>query len=176
MMRTSSFIALIFISIFEAASYNYIKLFGVGPEFMLLGVLYFGLNSTKGAGAVCGLIGGILKVSFSGAHPLILLIYTSVGFFASLFKGAVYKELPLARAILTFITVIYSNIFYNFLISSLGLPYLKALFFLSIPTAIYAAALAPFIFILLEFLLPPREIEYKEIIFKKRALERGRPE
>lgn len=172
----SVFISLIVISIIEAASYNYIKLFGVGPEFLLLGVLYLGLNSTRETGAVCGLIGGILKTVISGTHPFILIIYTSVGFFAGLFKEAVYKELPLARAILAFLTVIYSAVLYDFLIHSLGLPYYKALFFLSIPSAIYTSVLAPFMFIVLEFLLPPREIEYKEIIFKKRIFEGGRPE
>lgn len=172
----SIFISLIVISVFEVASYNYIKLFGVGPELLLLGILYLGLNSTKEKAAVCGLIGGILKMAISGMHPFVLIIYTSVGFCAGFFKEAVYKELPLARVILSFITVIYSAILYNFLISSLGFPYYKALFFLSVPSAIYTSALAPLIFIALEFLIPPREIEYKEIIFKKRVFEGGRPE
>lgn len=172
----SIFISLIVISVFEAASYNYIKLFGVGPELLLLGILYLGLNSTKETGAACGLIGGILKMASSGMHPFVLIIYTSVGFFAGLFKEAVYKELPSARAILSFITVMYSAILYNFLIYSLGLPYYKALLFISAPSAIYTSALAPLVFIALEFLIPPREIEYKEIIFKKRAFEGGRPE
>lgn len=172
----SIFITLIFISVFEAASCNYIKLCGVGPEFLLLGILYFGLNTTKETGALCGLIGGILKMALSGTHSLILIIYISIGFLAGLFKEAIYKELPLAQAILSFITVTYQALLYNLLISTLGLPYHKALFFISLPSAIYTSALAPLVFILLEFLLPPRQIEYKEIIFKKRVFEGGRPE
>ena len=172
----SIFIALICISVFEAAGCNYIKLFGVGPEFLLLGILYFGLNTTKETGALCGLIGGILKMALYGVHPLILIIYTSVGFFAGYFKEAVYKESPLAQAILSFITVMYQALLHNLLIHSLGLPYHRALLFISIPSAIYTSALAPLIFILLELLLPPKQIEYKEIIFKKRVFEGGRPE
>jgi len=172
----SIFAALISISILESASCSYIKLFGVGPELLVLGVLYLGLYSTKEVGAVCGLIGGILKMAFSGMHPLILIIYASIGFLAGLFKEAVYKELPLAKAILSFISVMYLTAIYSLLISSRGLPYHKALFFISIPTAIYTSILAPFIFIVLEFLLPRGEIEYKEIIFRKRAFEAGRPE
>lgn len=166
----------IVISVLEAASYNYIRLFGVGPEFLLLGILYFGLNSDKKTGAYCGLIGGILKMALSGTHPLILIIFTSAGFLAGFFKGAIYRELPLARAIISFVIVTLSAAIYNLLICSFGLPYYKTLIFISFTSAVYTSALAPFIFNALEFLLPPQGMEYKEIIFKKRVFEGGRPE
>lgn len=169
-------ISMVTISIVEAAAQNYVRLLGVGPELLLLGILYFSLNSPKEAGIICGLIGGILKIVFSGANPLILVIYTSVGFFAGRYKEMLYKQLPVAQVILSFAAVIYSNVIYNFLISSWGLPYYKTVIFISIPAAIYTCALAPFMFILLESVVPPREIEYKEIIFKKRVFEGRRPQ
>lgn len=176
MIRPSILITMILISILEAASYNYIKLFGVGPELLLLCVLYFGLNSTAKVGAVCGLTSGILKMAFSGMHPIILIIYSSVGFLAGYFKEAVYKELPLAQAILSFIAVILSTLIYNLIISSQGLAYHKAIFLLSLPSALYTAALAPLVFFAFELLLPPSEIEYKEIVFRKRVFESRRPQ
>ncbi len=169
-------IALVVISILEASSNGYIKLFGVTPEFVLLGVLYFSLNSSKEAGLVCGLIGGILKMIFAGLNPLILIIYASIGFTAGFYKEMLYKQLSSARMIIAFAAVVYSNIIYGFLISSLGFPYYKTIFFVSLPSAIYTALLAPVMFMVLDSVLPPREVEYREIIFKKRVYEGRRPQ
>lgn len=169
-------IALVVISVIEAASVNYIKLLGVGPELTLLGVLYFSLNSSKERGAACGLIGGILKMAFSGLNPVILIIYTSIGFLAGMYKEMLYKQLTSARMIVAFAAVIYSNIIYGFLISSLGFPYYKTIFFVSLPSAIYTAVLAPLMFMALDSVTPPREVEYREIIFKKRVFEGRRPQ
>lgn len=169
-------IALIVISVIEAASGNYIKLLGAAPELTLLGVLYFSLNSSRERGAACGLIGGILKMAFSGLNPLILIIYVSIGFLTALYKEMLYKQLTSARMIVAFAAVVYSNMIYCFLISSMGFPYYKTIFFVSLPSAIYTAALAPLIFMVLDSAIPPREVEYREIIFKKRVFEGRRPQ
>ncbi len=172
----SIILSLSVVSIIEAAFHNYVKLLGVSPELLLVGVLYFALNSDRERGAVSGLIGGILKIAVSGAHPLVLLIYASIGYAAGFYKEALYRQLFSAQMILALAAVICSNIVYDFVISSMGLPYYKTIFFIAIPSAFYTAALAPVIFMAFETVLPPREIEYKEIIFKKRVFEGRRPQ
>lgn len=172
----SVILSLSVISVLEAAFHNYIRLLGVSPELLLVGVLYFALNSDRETGAACGLIGGILKMVVSGAHPLVLVIYASIGFAAGFYKEALYKQLFSAQMILAFAAVICSNIIYGLLISSMGLPYYKTIFFVAIPSALYTSVLAPLMFMAFETVLPPREIEYKEIIFKKRVFEGRRPQ
>ncbi len=163
------------LSVLEASFNNYLKLLGAGPELISLGVLYFSLYLSKEKGLACGLIGGVLKMAVSGLNPIILIIYASIGFTAGLYKEALYKQLSSARMILALAAVIYSNMIYGFLISSLGFPYYKMILFVCIPSAIYTALLAPSVFIALDSITPPREVEYKEIIFKKRAYEGRRP-
>jgi len=169
-------ITLVVLSILEVPVNGYLKLLGAGPELVLLGVVYFSLYSSKEAGLVCGLMGGVIKMALSGLNPVILIIYASIGFAAGLYKEMLYKQLSSARMILAFAAVVYSNIIYGFLISSLGFPYYKMIFFICIPSAIYTAALAPPIFIVLDSITPPREVEYREIIFKKRVYEGRRPQ
>lgn len=169
-------LSLAIISVLEAASYNYVRFFGVGPELVLLGIIYFSLNSSKEAGVVCGFIGGIFKIAFSGMHPLILMVYVSIGFVAGLFKEALYKQLPSAQIIISFVSVLSSSIIYNTLISSRGFPYYKTLFFLSVPAAVYTSLLAPVLFWILDVVVPMREFDYKEIVFKKRAFDERRPQ
>lgn len=169
-------ITLVVLSILEVPVNNYLKLLGAGPELILLGVVYFSLYSSKERGLACGLIGGVLKMVLSGLNPVILILYASIGFTVGLYKEMLYKQLSSARMILAFAAVVYSDMIYGFLISSLGFPYYKMIFFICIPSAIYTALLAPLVFIVLDSITPPREVEYKEIIFKKRAYEGRRPQ
>jgi rod shape-determining protein MreD len=176
MRWTRIIIALVIVSILEAASRNYIKLLGAGPEFVLIGVLFFALNSNKEKGAVCGFIGGFLEMTFSGIHPLILILYGSIGYAAGLYKEALYRHLASAQMIITAIAAASSALIYGILISSAGFPYYKAVFFLAMPVAIYTSLLSPVIFTVLEFFMPSIETDYKEIVFKKKVFGRRRPQ
>jgi len=168
--------ALIIISVLEAAGRNYVKLLGVSPELVLIGVLFFALNSSKEKGAVCGFIGGLLEMAFSGAHPLILILYGSIGYAAGLYKEALYRHLASAQMIITAIAVTACALIYDILISSTGFPYYKAVFFLTIPAVIYTSLLSPVIFRALEFFMPSIETDYKEIVFKKKVFEGRHPQ
>lgn len=169
-------ITLAVISILEAGSHNFIKLLGASPELILIGVLFFSLNSNKEKGAVCGFIGGLLEMVFSGAHPLILILYGSIGYVAGLYKEALYRHLASAQMIIAAIAVVSSTLIYDLLISSTGFPYYKAVFFLTIPAAIYTSLLSPVIFRVLEFFMPSIETDYKEIVFKKKVFGGRRPQ
>lgn len=168
--------ALIIISVLEAASRNYIKLLGAGPELVLTGVLFFALNSNKEKGAACGFIGGLLEMVFSGVHPLILILYGSIGYAAGLYKEALYRHLASAQMIITAIAVVSSTLIYDILISSAGFPYYKAVFFLTVPATIYTSLLSPVVFTVLEFFMPSIETDYKEIVFKKKVFGGRRPQ
>ena len=169
-------ITLVAISVLEAGSRNYIKLLGVSPELVLVGVLFFSLNSNKEKGAVCGFIGGLLEMAFTGAHPLILILYGLIGYAAGLYKEALYRHMASAQMIMAAIAVVSSSLIYGLFISSSGFPYYKAVFFLTIPAAIYTSLLAPLIFKVLEFFMPSIETDYKEIVFKKKVFEGRRPQ
>jgi rod shape-determining protein MreD len=163
-------------SILEAACHNYVKLLGVSPELMLVGVLFFALNSNRRKGALCGFTAGLLKVAFTGMHPLVILLFGAVGFAAGMYKEALYRNLVSAQMILAALSVMFVSLIYDILISSKGFPYYKAVIFFSVPAALYTAALAPFVFRLLETLIPPVELDYREIIFKKKVYEGRRPQ
>ena len=169
-------ITLVIVSVIEAGSRNYVKLLGVSPELVLISVLFFSLNSNKEKGAVCGFIGGLLVMVFSGAHPLILILYGVIGYAAGLYKEALYRHMASAQMIMTAIAVVSSMLIYDLFICSSGFPYYKAVFFLVIPAAIYTSLLAPFIFRALEFFMPSIETDYKEIVFKKKVFEGRRPQ
>ena len=169
-------ITLIVLSILEAASHNYIKILGAGPELVLIGVLFFSLNSGKEKGAVCGAIGALLEMVFSGLNPIILLVYGSIGYAAGMYKETLYRHRAPAQMAVTAIAVIYFTLIYDILICSGGFPYYKAVFFLTVPVTIYTAALAPPVFRVLEFFMPPVETDYKEIVFKKKVFEGRRPQ
>ncbi len=163
-------------SVLEAAAHNYVKLLGVSPEVMLVGVLFFALNSDSRKGALCGFAAGLLKVAFAGMHPLVILLFGATGFAAGMYKEALYRNLASAQMILAAIAVMFVSLVYGVLISSKGLPYYKVVIFFSVPAALYTAALAPFIFKLLETLMPPVELDYREIVFKKKIYEGRRPQ
>ncbi|MFA5338900.1 MAG: rod shape-determining protein MreD [Candidatus Omnitrophota bacterium] len=169
-------ITLVIISVLEAGSRNYIKLLGANPELVLIGVLFFSLNSDKEKGAVCGFAGGLLEMVFSGAHPLILVLYGAIGYAAGLYKEALYRHLASAQMIIAAIAVVSSTLIYGLLISSAGFPYYKAVIFITIPVAIYTSLLAPPVFRVLEFFMPSIETDYKEIVFKKKVFEGRRPQ
>ena len=167
---------LVIIAVIEAASRNYVKLLVAGPELVLTGILFFSLNSNKEKGAVCGFIGGLLEMTFSGAHPIILILYGTIGYIAGLYKEALYRHLASAQMIVTAIAVSVSSLIYDILISSAAFPYYKAVFFLIIPAAIYTSLLSPVIFMVLEFFMPSIETDYREIVFKKKVFEGRRPQ
>lgn len=169
-------ITLTVISILEAASHNYVKLLGVSPEIVLVGVLFLALNSDKKKGAITGMIGGLLKITFSGMHPLLILLYGLIGFVAGLYKEALYRHLAYAQMIMTAIAVISTTLIYDVMISSRGFPYYKAAFFLSMPATIYTSLISPVIFKILGSIIPSVELDYREIMFKKKVYEERRPQ
>ncbi|MDD4879441.1 MAG: rod shape-determining protein MreD [Candidatus Omnitrophica bacterium] len=169
-------ITLVIISVLEAGSRNYIKLLGVSPELVLIGVLFFSLNSDKGKAAACGFTGGLLEMAFSGAHPLILILYAAIGYAAGSYTEALYRHLASAQMIIAAVAAVSSALIYDLLIFSAGFPYYKAVFFLAIPAAIYTSLLAPPVFKALEFFMPSIETDYKEIVFKKKVFEGRRPQ
>ena len=163
-------------AVLEAASHNYIKLLGVSPEIMLTGVLFFALNSDRRKGATAGLIAGLLKITFTGMHPIIMLLYGSAGFIAGMYKEALYRNLASAQMIVAAIAVFFTSIVYDIFISSKGFPYYKAVLFLSVPAAAYTAVLAPVVFRVMESIMPPVELDYREIVFKKKVYDGRRPQ
>ena len=169
-------ITLVIISILEAGSCNYIKLLGVSPELVLIGVLFFSLNSNKEKGAACGFFGGLLEMAFSGAHPLILILYGAIGYTAGLYKEALYRHLASAQMIMAAAAAVSSMLIYDMFICSSGFPYYRSVFFLAIPAAVYTSLLAPLVFKVLEFFMPSVETDYKEIVFKKKVFEGRRPQ
>ena len=169
-------ITLLIISVLEASSHNYIKVLGASPELVLIGVLFFALNSDKEKGAACGFIGGFLEMTFYGLHPLVLILYGVVGYAAGFYKETLYKHLASAQMIVTAVAVAFSALIYDLFISSSGFPYYKAVFFFTIPVTILTSLLAPPVFRVLEFFIPSIETDYKEIVFKKKVFEGRRPQ
>lgn len=164
------------VAVVETGCANYVKLLSVAPELLVILIVYFALNSTREVAMTCGIIGGILKVSCYGVHPFILLIYASIGFIIGSFKEALNRQLPLAQALLSFTAVLYSGILYNILLSSMGFSYFRAIFLICVPTAFYTALLTPIMFKAFHIVIPSGEIEYKEIVFKKKVFEGRRPQ
>jgi hypothetical protein len=93
-----------------------------------------------------------------------------------MYKEALYRNLASAQMILAAIAVLFTSIVYDIVISLKGFPYYKAVIFLSVPAAAYTAVLAPVIFKALESVIPPVELDYREIVFKKKVYEGRRPQ
>ena len=158
-----AFIIPLFLVFLQTVMQSLITINGVYPEFLLIGLLYYGNSRSQLYGQFIGLFAG-LAIDFLSTAPLgfFAFIYTLIGFIAGSTTEKVYSDSILTPVFMTAIALIIKEIM-AFILSAifrqveLQSPIFGSDFFFH---ALYTLLLAPLIFALLRFIdkaIPQRQ-------------------
>jgi rod shape-determining protein MreD len=130
----------------QSTMFDFIKVAGVKPDFVLLLVIYYSFTNGPLKGAIFGLGIGLLEDlflgHFIGMNALALL---SAGFIAGWFETKMYKENLLIAFLVIFLTTIFSQLIIFFSGAVVGLNWtLTQSWRLLLTLAIYNTCLVPF--------------------------------
>jgi len=135
--------------ILQTTMLDYLTVYGIKPDLVMLLVVFYGFLLGPGEGAFLGFAGGLIEDLFSGSYiGLNALSKMFAGYLAGVCGERLYKENALVAAGTTFISAL-AGMLANYLLLlylKVYVPPFYALFRVALPTALYTAALVPFIF------------------------------
>lgn len=144
-MKISLFLLLMALSlILQATVLDYVSIWGVKPDLVLLLAIFNGFHLGTREGAFLGFISGIIEDLFSGSYiGLNALSKMVAGCVAGEAGQRFYRENVIVAAGVTFFSSI-AGLFVNYLLLlflSINLPPFYAVFRIILPTAFYTAVL-----------------------------------
>jgi len=135
--------------IFQTTVLDYLTVYGVKPDLVMLLVVFNGFLLGPREGAFLGFAGGIIEDLFSGSYiGMNALSKMAAGYFAGLSGERLYKENALVVAGVTFFSTI-AGLLVNYLLLlylKIDVPFFYTLLRVVLPTALYTAVLVPFLF------------------------------
>ncbi|OPY55931.1 MAG: rod shape-determining protein MreD [Pelotomaculum sp. PtaU1.Bin035] len=135
--------------ILQTTILEYIALYGVKPDLVMLLVIFNGFLLGPREGAFLGFAGGMLEDLFSGSYiGLNALSNMVAGYFAGACGERFYKENTLVVSGVAFVsTAVGLSVNYLLLLYlNIHVPLFHALLRVVVPTALYTALLVPFLF------------------------------
>ena len=135
--------------ILQTTLFEYISIWGVKPNLMLIIPVFFGLRDGQMTGAIIGFICGLIEDSFSsGPRGVNALSKTLLGFSVGSLKGGILRDSLTSRAIVIFLATFLNEIFLFmiFFILDLTDSFLKSFKSVIIISAFYNTALGLFFF------------------------------
>ncbi|MBE6022840.1 MAG: rod shape-determining protein MreD [Cellulosilyticum sp.] len=111
MMRTIVLgILLVFVHILESTLFEYIRIGGIGPNFMIMIIVSFALLRGSKEGMLIGLVAGLLyDISFGLHIGPTMITYMLIGYTCGKFNKNFYRE----NFIIPFICTLISSLFYS---------------------------------------------------------------
>jgi len=135
--------------IFQTTMLDYLTVYGVKPDLVMLLVVFNGFLLGPREGAFLGFAGGIIEDLFSGSYiGMNALSKMVAGYLAGVSGERLYKENSLVVAGVTFFSTVAGLLVYYFLLLYLKIdvPFFYTLLRVVLPTALYTAVLVPFLF------------------------------
>jgi len=142
-LQSLYFLILIFVAlILQTTAFNYLTIYGVKPDLILILVILNGFLRGTREGAFLGFSAGLLQDLVSGGvFGLNALTKLVAGYLAGVGEGRLYRENRVIAAGLTWLCTLGAQlIFYILLLLvDVSVPLVKALVYVIIPTAFYNA-------------------------------------
>ncbi|MDF9408304.1 rod shape-determining protein MreD [Pelotomaculum isophthalicicum JI] len=135
--------------ILQTTIMDYLSVYGVKPDLVMLLVIFNGFLLGPKEGAFLGFAGGIIEDLFSGSYIGINALTKMVaGYLAGFCGERLYKENSLVVAGVAFFSTTVGLLINYFLLLYLKIymPFFYTLFRVILPTALYTAVLAPFFY------------------------------
>jgi rod shape-determining protein MreD len=141
------------------SSFDVLRVGGVKPDLIFIAVVYFAYTFGSFYGEVTGFIGGLFHDAVSNA-PLGLLTLPKViiAYVVGLFGRSVFKQTWMTVCLLIFGASLLKGLLSLLLCFAFHDAFAKDIIGIVIPESIYNAILAPFLFILFDYLFA-NEIE-----------------
>jgi rod shape-determining protein MreD len=144
----------------QSAIVPHISVMGAKPDIILIVASLYGFTYGPASGSLTGFIGGLLGDLLAGPHVGIgLLSKTIVGFFAGLVRRAVFLENMMLPMLAIFVATWLNEFIYVGFLFLLGetVPIKIVSLQVILPSAIYNALLAPFVYVLVHRFMVIRE-------------------
>ena len=140
------------------SSLNWLKLWGVKPDLILIIVVYAAFWKGSMRGAMVGFAGGIIEDILSGgllgANALAKVV---TGYVFGLSRKKFYTQSARVQIVAAFLATLLSQLAFFFLTRMCGVgKTLNSLGSILLPAAVYNAILAPFVFLLLRKIVKQR--------------------
>ncbi|MCG9966996.1 rod shape-determining protein MreD [Pelotomaculum terephthalicicum JT] len=135
--------------IFQTTIMDYLTVFGVKPDLVMLFVVFNGFLLSPREGAFLGFAGGIIEDLFAGSYIGInALAKMAAGYLAGVCGERLYKENSLVAAGVTFFATT-AGLLVNYLLLlylNIYMPFFYTMLRVVLPTALYTAMLVPFLY------------------------------
>lgn len=135
--------------ILQTTIMDYLSVYGVKPDLVMLLVIFNGFLLGPREGAFLGFAGGIIEDLFSGSYIGINALTKMVaGYLAGISGERLYKENSLVVSGVTFFSTTV-GLLVNYLLLlylKIHMPFFHTLFRVILPTALYTAVLVPFFY------------------------------
>ncbi|KAF1085628.1 rod shape-determining protein MreD [Sporotomaculum syntrophicum] len=142
-MQPLSFLLFVLLAfILQTAAFNYIAIYGIKPDLVLILVILNGFLRGPREGAFLGFAAGILQDLVSGGYfGLNALTKMTSGYLAGLGEGRLYRDNRVIAAGLTWICTLGAQLVFQFLLLlvNVSVPVPAALAYVILPTAFYNA-------------------------------------
>lgn len=135
--------------ILQSTVFNYIKVAGVKPDLVLVIIIFNALINGSKDGAILGFAGGLLQDILIGQFiGLNALSKAATGYIFGFVGKKLYRENIFIPILSLLLGSVFNDLMTYFLgyFVQLNIPFLKALYDVIIPTAIYNSCLAPFLY------------------------------
>lgn len=147
---------IILFTVLQCTALNYIEIFRIKPDILLILVIFFSLYYGRayglGVGALCGLFSEATSGASSGSF---VFVYSLGGLILGHFGRWVYKQKIFGQICVSFVFsfLIYFFLFCLFRTCNINLPLFNTLISVILPASVYTALVTPVLFLLLKTIL-----------------------
>ena len=146
---------IILFTVLQCTALNYIQIFKVKPDILLILIIFFSLYYGRIYGLIIGAVCGLFSELSSGIPPgFAVLTYSLAGLILGYIGRWVVNLRIFGQLYISFIfsIAVYTFLFLLFQIFKANLSLFNALIFIILPASFYTAAISPVIFRFLRFL------------------------
>ncbi len=144
---------LIFFTIIQTSSLNYIEISYIKPNILLASVIIFSLYKGKRTGREAGFISGLLfDIGSNATFGLGVVSFALCGYTAGLLGKNVYKENAIWRSIIVFAFCLTVGLIHYLILSifQAPLPFILSIKHIILPYSLYTTAVSPIVFLILK--------------------------
>ena len=147
---------IVLFTVLQCTALNYINIFKIKPDILLVLIIFFSLNFGKIYGMIVGALCGLFNEATCGvACGQMVFIYSFAGLILGYIGRWVYNQRIANQICIAFVfnLVIYLFLFFLFQLENVNLPLFSALIFTILPASIYTALVTPVLFLFLNTVL-----------------------
>jgi rod shape-determining protein MreD len=150
--RYKAIVFFIVLCVIQISALNYIEVFNVKPNILLVGVILLALYRGSQAGLEAGIIAGLLySLGTSMSFGVAILPFALCGYISGFLGNNIYKESLLLRSLIVLIFSLVSGYIY-YSVSSIFQampPFTTSIKYIILPYSLYTTLVSPLVFLIL---------------------------